>query len=70
MDYRLIVLSSSGDPASFEAWTCASDAEAAERASAHRSAYGCELWQGERRIGVFAGPMSPRAQAARPGATA
>ncbi len=65
MDYRLIVLSSSGTPLSAEDWTCASDMEAIDRASQHVSSFGCELWQGDRHISTFAGPLSaPPAQGA------
>lgn len=58
MEYRLVVLSSAGEPASFEDWNCASDVEAAERASRHGSAYGLELWQGDRKVSAFGGAMS------------
>src|SRR4051794_4913225 len=65
MDYRLIVLSSSGKPASVENWTCASDLEAIDRASHYVSSFGRELWQGERHVSTFAGPLSiPSAEAA------
>ena len=55
MDYRLIVLSSSGKPLSVENWTCISDMEAIDRAARHVSSFGCELWQGERHVSTFAG---------------
>jgi hypothetical protein len=58
MEYRLVVLSSAGEPASFEHWNCASDVEAAERASHHGSAYGLELWQGGRKVSAFSGAMT------------
>lgn len=58
MEYRLVVLSSAGEPASFEQWNCASDVEAAEKASQHGSAYGLELWQGERKVSAFSGAMT------------
>jgi len=57
MDYRLIVLSSSGKPMSVENWTCASDVEAIDRASHYVSSFGRELWQGERHVSTFAGTL-------------
>ncbi len=62
MDYRLFVLDSAGRIASAEDWSCASDVEAVERASRHVHAFGAELWQGDRRLSVFAGPMSVRVE--------
>lgn len=58
MEYRLVVLSSTGEPASFEDWNCTSDVEAAERAGRHGSAYGLELWQGDRKVSAFSGAMT------------
>ena len=58
MDYRLIVLSSAGKPLSAEDWNCASDMEAIDRASRQIPSFGAELWQGDRRISTFAGPLS------------
>ncbi|MFN3522733.1 MAG: hypothetical protein ACK4YQ_10835 [Phenylobacterium sp.] len=57
MDYRLIILSSSGETADMEQWTCPSDVEAAERASRRSTSFGSELWRGDERIGVYAGRM-------------
>jgi hypothetical protein len=58
MDYRLLLLSSSGETANVEEWACASDVEAVDRASRHVSAFGRELWQGDRHIGAFAGSLT------------
>jgi hypothetical protein len=58
MDFRFVTLTSSGEAAHAEDWCCASDVEAIERASRQRPAFGAELWCGDRRISVFAGPMS------------
>lgn len=60
MEYRLVILGSTGEPASFEDWNCASDVEAAERAAHHGSSYGLELWRGDRRVSAFAGAMTPK----------
>ena len=60
MDYRLIVLSSSGKAAKIEDWACVSDAEAIRQASQYVSSFGCELWRGDERISTFAGPLSAR----------
>jgi len=57
MDYRLIVLSSSGAATDMEEWVCASDVEAAERASRHVCSFGSELWRGDRRIGAYPGAV-------------
>ena len=58
MDYRLYVLNSDGKFADVEEWRCASDEAALELAARRAHAYGAELWQGERRVSTFAGPMS------------
>lgn len=58
MEYRFITLSSSGEAAHAEDWSCASDFEAIERASREIPSFGAELWRGDRRVSVFAGPMS------------
>jgi hypothetical protein len=68
MIYRFVVLSSSGDAARAEDWSCASDEEAIERAAHAVPSYGAELWRGDRRVSVFAGPlnaMRPEAQGTR-----
>lgn len=67
MDYRLIVLNSTGDPASAEEWACASDVQAIERAARHGSSFGCELWEGDRRVSTFAGAIVPHPE--RPSAS-
>jgi hypothetical protein len=64
MEYRLIVLSSAGEPARVETLACTSDVEAAEQASHHATPYGSELWRGERRIGLYPGSMRDPAGAA------
>jgi hypothetical protein len=58
MEYRFIALTSSGEAAHAEDWSCASDVEAIERASSQVPSFGGELWRGDRRIRVFAGAMS------------
>ena len=60
MDYRLIVLSSSGKAAKIEEWACDSEAEAIARASQYVSSFGCELWRGDEHVSTFAGPLSAR----------
>jgi hypothetical protein len=58
MEYRFVTLTSSGEAGHGEDWSCASDVEAIERASCHVPSFGAELWRGDHRISVFAGPMS------------
>ena len=58
MDYRLNVLNSFGQTTRVEEWVCTSDVEAIDRASTYVSSFGRELWQGDRHISSFAGPMS------------
>lgn len=72
MDYRLIVFSSSGETAKIEDWNCASDMEAIDRAAEYVSSFGRELWQGDRHISTFAGPLSGalRDSPSQPGAQA
>lgn len=65
MDYRFVTLTSSGEAAHAEDWSCASDVEAIERASRETPAFGAELWCADRRVSIFAGPMSP-ARSERP----
>lgn len=62
MDYRFVTLDSSGAAAHAEDWSCASDDEAIERAARSVPSFGGELWRDDRRLSVFAGPLS----AARP----
>jgi hypothetical protein len=57
MDYRFVSLTSSGEAGHAEDWSCASDVEALERAAHQVPSFGAELWRGDRRLGVFAGPM-------------
>lgn len=65
MDYRFVTLTSSGEAAHAEDWSCASDIEAIERASQEVPSFGAELWSGGRRISTFAGPMSHTKQERR-----
>lgn len=58
MDYRFIALTSTGEAGHAEDWSCASDAEAIERASREVPSFGAELWCGQRRVSAFAGPLS------------
>jgi hypothetical protein len=58
MDYRFVHLNSSGQASSGEDWSCASDQEAIERASLETPSFGAELWRGDKRISVLAGPLS------------
>lgn len=58
MDYRFVSLTSSGAAGHGEDWSCASDVEAIERASQVVPSYGAELWRGDQRLGVWAGPLS------------
>ena len=58
MDYRFVHLNSSGGAASGEDWSCASDVEAIERAMRETPSFGAELWRGDRRLSVIAGPMT------------
>jgi hypothetical protein len=58
MEYRFVTLTSSGAAAHGEDWSCASDVEAIERASREVPSFGAELWRGDHRLSVFAGPFS------------
>ena len=58
MDYRFVHLNSSGEAASGEDWDCASDVEAIARATQETPSFGAELWRGDKRISVLAGPLS------------
>lgn len=57
MQYRLIILNSSGHAASVEDWSCASDGEAMDLAARRGSAFGCELWRGDHRLSIFAAAL-------------
>jgi hypothetical protein len=59
MDYRLIVLGSSGKPTRTEIWTCANDEEALARAAGYGAGYGAELWEADRHVSTFAGQLTP-----------
>lgn len=58
MNYRFVHLNSSGAAMRAEDWECASDVEAIERAARETRSFGAELWRGERRLSVLAGPLS------------
>jgi hypothetical protein len=58
MDYRFVHLNSTGEAASGEDWSCASDVEAIERAMRETPSFGAELWRGDQRLSVLAGPMT------------
>jgi hypothetical protein len=58
MDYRFVHLNSSGGAASGEDWSCASDVEAIERAMRETPSFGAELWRGDQRLSILAGPMT------------
>lgn len=58
MDYRFVTLTSSGEAAHAEDWSCASDVDAIERASRSVPSFGAELWRGDQRLSTFAGPLS------------
>lgn len=60
MNYRFVHLNSSGGAMRAEDWECASDVDAIERASQAPRSFGAELWRGERRLSVLAGPLSDR----------
>jgi hypothetical protein len=59
MNYRFLVMTSSGEAARIEDWSCASDVEAIERAARSVPSFGAELWRGGQRLSAFAGPLSP-----------
>jgi hypothetical protein len=58
MNYRFVHLNSSGKAASGEDWVCASDVEAIERAAQENPSFGAELWRGDQRLSILAGPMT------------
>lgn len=58
MNYRFVHLNSSGEAASGEDWDCASDVEAIERAQREIPSFGAELWRGDQRLSILAGPLS------------
>ena len=66
MNYRFVHLNSSGEAASGEDWSCASDVEAIERAMRETPSFGAELWRGDCRLGVMAGPMTDEHAKTRP----
>jgi hypothetical protein len=66
MNYRFLVMNSSGKTARAEEWSCASDAEAIERASRNVPSFGAELWRGDHRLSAFAGPLAAARSDQRP----
>lgn len=70
MHFRFCLLDSSGQIADFEDWTCASEAEAAERAARHGHAFGAELWKGDRKVSSFPGTLAKSSRDADRGARA
>jgi hypothetical protein len=68
MDYRFVHLNSSGEAASGEDWSCASDVEAIERAMRETPSFGAELWRGDQRLSVIAGPMTAESRESAPSA--
>jgi hypothetical protein len=58
MEYRFVTLTSSGGAGHAEDWSCASDVDAIERASRQVPSFGAELWRGDHRLSIFAGPLS------------
>jgi hypothetical protein len=64
MNYRFVHLNSSGEATSAEEWSCASDIEAIERAAQEPRSFGAELWRGDRRLSILAGPLTADRDAA------
>jgi hypothetical protein len=58
MNYRFVHLNSRGGALRGEDWECASDVAAIERAARETRSFGAELWRGDRRLSVLAGPLS------------
>lgn len=58
MDYRFVTLTSAGEAAHAEDWSCPSDMDAIERAARNVPSFGAELWRGDHRLSIFAGPLS------------
>jgi hypothetical protein len=67
MEYRYVTLTSSGAASDGEDWSCTSDVEAIERARSRAAAFGAELWRGDHRLSVIAGPMSSPRRESRAG---
>jgi hypothetical protein len=64
MNYRFLVMDSSGEATRAEEWSCPSDAEAIERALRHPPSFGAELWRGDHHVTTFTGRLSgPSARA-------
>ncbi len=59
MEYRFVVLNSSGRAAHAEDWSCPSDVDAIERALRQASPYGAELWCGHRQLSMVPARLAP-----------
>lgn len=59
MDYRFVVLNSSGRAAHAEDWSRPSDVDAIEHALRQASPYGAELWRGDRQLSVVPPRLAP-----------
>lgn len=66
MDYRFVILTSTGVASHAEDWSCASDVDAIERALRSVPSFGAELWRGDHRLSIFAGPLSRARPEKRP----
>jgi hypothetical protein len=64
MDYRFLLLNSSGEAMSAQEWSCVSDIEAIERASHEPRSFSAELWRGDQRLSILAGPFGADREAA------
>ena len=60
MDYRFVILNSSGAVQRAEDWSCASDIEAIERAAHEATPFGAELRRGDHCVRVLAGRLEPK----------
>lgn len=65
MEYKFLVMDSSGDVARTEEWTCPSDAKAMERAFQENPSFGGELWRGEFLLSAFAGELTHKGGSTR-----
>ena len=59
MDYRYVVLNSSGKATRADDWSCPSDVEAIDRARHEAAPYGAELWRADRRLSVLPPRLAP-----------
>jgi hypothetical protein len=63
MDYRFVVLNSSGAAQRAEDWSCASDIDAIARAAQEATPFGAELWRGDHCVRVLAGRLEAKPEA-------